>query len=158
MNTATLQPTTYGQAARQLRLSAFFRTPAVWAAIGDNSAYLIWLRQQACARCHQSSQLTSTISSCPLGPSSAVAILYGAIPLCLLCYQHTDPQRNHAWRNQQRLHYVRRWAWQTLKQQLGYSNWRDVPPVVLRAWAERHQLSHYLPAIYHHTPPGDPHE
>ncbi len=40
----------YGEQAKKLRLSAFFRTPAVWEYIGRDSDYQAWCRKLPCAR------------------------------------------------------------------------------------------------------------
>ena len=52
------------------------------------------------------------------------------------------------WFDKKRIDYVSRWAWETLKNQLGYSSWSETPPEVLNQWATQHNLQHHLPAEY----------
>lgn len=151
----------FGAEAKALRLSSFFRTPAVWKAIGSDSNFLEWLRLQKCAKCgHQDYTGTDTgLMRCEAahvrrvkdGSGTSIKPEYSAIPLC---HRHHKLQHDkgesalaidmdHA-----RLHYVRLWAWESLKQQLGYESWKLVPPIVLKDWAERNNVAQYLPDDY----------
>lgn len=148
----------YSQQAKALRLSPFFRTPAVWRAVGKDSNYLTWLRQQKCAYC----QLTPTpekpieaahVRRVAEGAGVGIKPPYSAIPLCHEHHalQHTKGESTlggSAWFDKKRIDYVSRWAWETLKQQLGFTSWTEISPGTLYRWAQQHQVSQYLPQEY----------
>ena len=52
------------------------------------------------------------------------------------------------------------WCWWSLKGQLGYDSWSDVPPWKLLAWAEDKNVagdgSMWLPRCYYDTYPEQP--
>jgi hypothetical protein len=75
----------FGEEAKQLRLSGFFRSPHVWEALG-------------------------------------------------LGKEH-DPGKEQK-------------AWDMLKSEMGYESWSQVPPAMLRGWAEVYKVTRYLPPVY----------
>lgn len=148
----------YSNEAKALRLSSFFRSPEIWRAIGTDAEFLAWLRQQKCAYCHaepNEHKPTEAAHVRRVAEGAGVAIKpdYCAIPLC-----HTHHSLQHAqgesalggkeWFDKKRVEYVTRWAWELLKQQLGYSSWKQVPPDTLYAWAELKGVLTYLPPEY----------
>ena len=150
--------TPYGEQAKALRLSAFFRNPNIWQAIDSDPAFLSWLRQQPCAYCqsppneHHPTE-AAHVRRVANGAGVAVKPEYSAIPLC---HQHHALQHQQGesalggkeWFDKKRIDYVSRWAWEALKNQLGFGSWSEVPPNVLNQWATQHNLQHHLPAEY----------
>lgn len=150
----------YGVQAKHLRLSSFFRTPAVWRAVGTDEQFLDWLRAQPCAKCgHQDHLMDTGEAKCEAahvrrvssGSGTATKPEYSAIPLC---HRHHTLQHNSGESalgldfNKARIHYVSEWCWQTVKMLLDHDSWKNVPPHELRHWAERHSVSQYLPIDY----------
>lgn len=150
----------YSLQAKALRLSSFFRAPEVWRAIGNDAQFLAWLRDQKCAYCQAPStdeKRTQAAHVRRVSEGAGVAIKpeYCAIPLC-----HDHHSLQHAkgesalggkeWFDKKRIDYVTRWAWEALKQQLGFESWTQVPPEDLNAWANVHGVAAYLPAEYRH--------
>lgn len=149
----------YRQGAKALRLSAFFRTPAVWQAIGTDAQFLAWLCAQPCAYCqarpheHQPTE-AAHVRRVAEGAGVAINPSYCAIPLCHdhHALQHAKGESalgGRAWFDQKRVEYVTRWAWETLKQQLGYASWTHVPPETLYRWATIHRVENALPNHYY---------
>lgn len=52
------------------------------------------------------------------------------------------------WFNKKAIENVQKWAWETLKEQLGYDSWKEIPPQVLLDWAAAKAMEEYLPVIY----------
>lgn len=52
------------------------------------------------------------------------------------------------WFYEKTFFYRQRWVWETLKGQLGYEHWYDVPPATLAHWAQNHGLLAKLPRCY----------
>lgn len=153
-------PTTasYSQNAKAPRLSSFFRAPEVWRAIGTDAQFLAWLRLQKCAYCsaqpneHHPTE-AAHIRRVAEGAGVAIKPQYCAIPLC-----HNHHALQHAkgegalggrdWFDKKRIEVVTQWAWEILKQQLGFESWTQVPPEILYRWATTHSVQNYLPQDY----------
>jgi len=148
----------YRQAAKALKLSAFFRSPEVWRLIGTDAQFLAWVRLQKCAYCQVPSSPEKPVEAAHVrrvaeGAGVALKPDYCAIPLC-----HTHHALQHAqgesalggkeWFDKKRIEFVSQWAWESLKQQLGYASWAEVPPVTLRMWAVTRSVHTYLPREY----------
>ena len=151
----------YGQYAKSLKQSSFFRMPEVWREIGTDDQYLEWLRAQPSAlngdfdydsdtgegRCVPAHVRRSGEAGTAYKPP------YSAIPLTNAQHQ-LQHQKGESeiggpdWWGRMRIKYVSDWCWETLKQDLGFNSWADVPPEVLRDWAKEHDLVQYLPGIY----------
>jgi len=52
------------------------------------------------------------------------------------------------WFYEKAFSYRQRWVWETLKAQLGYDHWYDVPPATLAQWAQERGLLSKLPRCY----------
>jgi len=146
----------YGEEAKALRLSSFFRTPQVWEAIGPDAAFLAWLRDKPCC-CpeipHSGDVVAAHVRRISEGAGIGIKPSYCAIPLCdrhhRVAHQYGDSEIGpRAWWDRQRIEHVQQWAWDTLKVQLGYAHWSEVPPADLREWADEHGLSTILPSPY----------
>jgi hypothetical protein len=147
----------YGEEAKALRLSAFFRTPDVWRAIGSDEEFLAWLRRQLCAAPDQSGcggdVVAAHVRRVSEGAGVGIKPPYCAIALCHA--HHCDAHQfgdsrlgTREWWGRQRIEHVQQWAWESLKQQLGYAHWNQVNPRVLRDWAEQHGIELLLPNLY----------
>lgn len=148
----------YSQEAKALRLSSFFRSLDVWRAIGRDAQFLVWLRQQKCAYCHTENDPNNPIEAAHVrrvseGAGVSIKPEYCAIPLCHVHHalQHTKGESalgGKEWMDKKRIEYVTRWAWEMLRQQLGYKSWSQVPPQELKAWANARNLVSSLPMEY----------
>lgn len=158
----------YGQHAKQLKQSGFFRRLFVWECIGSDGEYLDWLRGQPCAghsmvyhrsdsvlhnhRC-EGDIVPAHVRRVANGAGTGIKPSYSAIPLCNKIHQtqHAHGESSIApkeeWDKQRILH-VERWAWERLKRQLGYEHWNEVPPQELIDWAKERRLEVYLPSMY----------
>lgn len=152
----------YGQFARQLRLSPFFRTRCVWRAIGTDGSYLTWLRQQEVCKAKQA-LISTRFCSGPVvaahvrrianGAGAGIKPEYSAISLCWDHHelQHAKGERaigGKDWCDRKRVEQLQQWGWETLKGQLGYESFKYVAPTELRAWAEKKGVAKHLPIAY----------
>lgn len=152
----------HGNEARALRQSSFFRTPAVWKSIGTDAQFLEWIRHQHCAYCGKQDHVSEIgegrceaahVRRVENGSGTGIKPKYSAIPLCHLHHrmQHNRGEESlgdREWWGEQRIKFVQQWGWESLKEQLGYESWKDVPIEVLRTWAEEHGVSNLLPIAY----------
>ncbi|MAT95360.1 MAG: hypothetical protein CME59_22540 [Halioglobus sp.] len=155
----------YGQQARGLKLSAFFKRKDVWMSVGTDEEFLAWLRDQPCALAkepHASLQAAGQCAgdvvaahyrSVAAGAGIGIKPPYSAIPLCDRHHQLQHQQgysalRPKEWWPRQVVRYVSDWAWEKLKTDLGYESWREVPPSVLQAWARTAGVERCLPYEY----------
>lgn len=147
----------YGKQAKILRQSAFFRTPEVWRAIGADDQFLRWLRGRPCAasalsRC-DGDIVAAHVRRVANGAGTGIKPEYSAVALCS---KHHDQQHRQGetafggreWFDQRRIEAVQQWAWDTLKSQLGYQTWADIPPMILKGWAESHGIERLIPEGY----------
>ena len=166
----------YGQQAKALRLSGFFRSPEVWKHIGTDTQFRLWVQNQP-------SCITANQDATDAGPKCEAAhvrragesgtghkALYACVPLTHEehAYQHQhgeletlwkyigeDDEKNRVvdvegakdWFNKKRIEYVRAWCWETLKKDLNYESWGDVPPDVIFDWAKERNIEQYLPDL-----------
>jgi len=153
----------YGEYAKTLKLSGFFRTPGVWVEIGTDAQYLEWVRRQKSAISNEYSWkdmdtgenycVPAHVRRVEHGSGTGIKPSYSAIPLTndehQQSHQHGDTNlRPEEWWDKMRIKYVSQWAWLTLKEQLGYESWSEVPPVELRDWALKHDVLRSLPNSY----------
>lgn len=159
------KPAKYGAYAQKLRLSRFFFTPQVWQAIGSDKHYQDWCRRQPSAFSRRPGTEADPIQYAHVrriadGAGTSIKPTHCGIPL--LASEHAR-QHQHgesvlggkAWADRQRVEHVVRWAWETLKAQLGYSHWPQVPPDELLHWAKRKGVDQHLPPCFH-APLRDP--
>lgn len=148
----------YGEQAKQLRLSSFFRTPDVWRAIGSDSDYQAWCRKQVCAFCQQSGSEINPIEYAHVrrvadGAGTGIKPDYSGIPLCHVHHSEQHQKGESAIGGKEaadkfKIEHLQRWACETLKQQLGFESWKDCPPTILKDWADENELTRYLPECY----------
>ncbi len=158
MQAAATSAPSYGEQARELKLSSFFRTPDVWRAVGTDAAYQAWCRKQVCAACERDGGDQNPIVFAHLrrvaeGAGVGIKPPYCGVPLHdsehNLQHQHGEsriapPETWDRWR----IEHLQRWCWESLKAELGFESWREVPPEKLLAWAQRRRVDHLLPACY----------
>jgi len=145
----------YGEEAKALRRSAFFRTPDVWRAVGSDDEFLAWLRTQRCVAMGgcRGDVVAAHVRRVSEGAGVGIKPPYCAIPLCdhhhSYAHQYGDSTLgNREWWDLERIKNVQQWAWESLKQQLGYDHWNQVPPRALKDWAEQHGVELLLPNVY----------
>lgn len=155
-------PSPYGQAAKALRLSGFCRAPKVWERLGEDWAFLEWVRTQPCLApsmlqgkctpCH-GDVVAAHVRRIANGAGTGIKPPWSAIPLCA---RHHHDQHQHGesvlggkdlW-DQMRIHTVEAWAWQRLRTLMGYESLAQCPPEKLAEWASNNGLAQYLPAEY----------
>lgn len=173
-----VEPTTakalYGEQARILRLSSWFRTPAVWEAIGTDEQFRTWIQEQTSCLDYTSdwdSEKGRNVCEAAhvrrAGESgTGHRGTYACVPLT-----HEQHQLQHskgelavlskyrpgevktvehakAWFDGQRIKYVQAWCWAKLKADLGFAHWNLCPPSVLQEWAGSKAIGHLLPSGY----------
>jgi len=167
----------YGQQARSLRQSGFFRRPDVWKAVGKPGKYLDWVQIQVCVICGKQDWPPDVIGGrCQAAhvrrageSGTGYKADYAVIPLCgkhhqmqhekgeLAALRDVTPYGEQCidvdsakeWFNKRRIAHVEQWCWEKLKSDLGYDSWALVPPSALLAWTEKHDLDvNWLPECY----------
>ncbi len=165
----------YGELAKQLKLSNFFRTPDVWRSIAPPEDYHAWVIKQPSAMKDAKGRSTGWDHNTEPGidqsktrccdpahwrdaNTTGIAIKpeYSVIPL--LHKEHLAQTNSgyssvggKEWFEKQRIKYVQEWCWITLREKLGYESWSDVPPKILRKWTEDNELINYIPRCYYHV-------
>lgn len=163
----------YGQHARALMLSGFFKEPAVYMQVGKDRDFLQWLKSQRCVVTGAETVDVAHVREIAAGAGVGIKPEYSAIPLSRQMHRHVQHQQgivylyrvahgkstNLTWSDEDikiarrwlqdkvRRHIVG-WAWETLRKQLGYESWSEVPPEKLRAWAHHHDVTELLPDEY----------
>jgi len=162
----------YGNYARDLMKSGFFRAPAVWAGCGTDAEYLDWVKHQPSALSGDFSEwhddgeaysIPAHVRRVENGSGTAIKPPYSAIPLTNEEHQRTHLHGDSAigsetWWEQNRVKYVSDWAWTALKEKLGFESYTLIPPGRIVSWANLHQCEQYLPRIFNGTNPEDPTE
>ena len=159
----------YGQQAKELRLSSFFRRPGVWRAVGADQEFLDWIKTQPCevmsAQCN-GDIVPMHVRRVANGAGTGVKPPYSAIPGCHFHHSLQHQQGESAiypreWWDKKRIEYLVKWCWWSLKGQLGYDSWSEVPPEVLSEWAFEHNVAGkdggmWLPRSYYDRYPDQP--
>lgn len=144
----------YGQQAQVLYLSAFFRSSLTAEQIGTDEEYLQWLRERECLSCKAPPPSQAAhVRRVADGAGTGIKPAFSAVPLCATCHeaqhQHGESKiGGRMWLDIQRDKLRHQWGWETLKQSLGYAHWSEVPPHVLREWANERHLGPLLPDEY----------
>ncbi|MCP4470163.1 MAG: hypothetical protein GY815_05670 [Gammaproteobacteria bacterium] len=164
----------FGESARALVQSGFFRTPNIWAGIGPDSEFLEWLKHQKSALSGKRDYYEDTFEGCCVpahvrhlehGGGTGIKPEYSAIPLTneehQLAHQKGDSALGEReWWDKMRIKYVSQWAYETLKEKMGYDSYTDIAPYAIRAWAKQRELENLLPKSFHvqsteSTPEGE---
>lgn len=156
----------YSTQAQALWRSAFFRTEAVWRAVGTDEEFIAWIQLQPSAYSKDFSEWVDGEGRCVAAhvrrandSGTAYKAPYSVIPLkqneehMLQHEQGESALGGKEWFGRQRIQYVSRWAWETLTKKLGYESMTQVPPSAVLVWAKLNQVERYLPSPYR-TPPN----
>lgn len=143
----------YGSAATVLKLSMFFRTEAVWRAIGTDAEYQQWCRGRPCIVCRTPPPSEPMHVRRAGDSGTGYKGPYATVPGCK---KHHSEQHQHgesviASQDQYdrwRIKSVQDWCWDRLKERLGYNSFKYVPPDVLRSWAKYYEVEEFLPEEY----------
>lgn len=151
----------FGQQAKALRLSGFFRVPDVWRALGSDVEFRTWVQRQPSAFSGQFSEYINNEGRCIAahvrrvadGAGVNIKPEYSCIPLTdeehKRQHQHGESALGDSeWWDKMRIKYVEAWAWQAMKKTLSAESMADIDPKTIRAWAEFHNLDRYLPQEY----------
>lgn len=159
----------WGQSARALFQSSFFRNPDVWKAIGTDKEYLEWIRLQASAKSgikHHDRDtgkegcVAAHVRRVQHGSGTAIKPLYSAIPLTYHehheCHQQGDSYAgDEEWWEKKRIQYLHEWCWLTAKDQIQSDNpdiecdsFGSIPPKLVLGWAMRRGIEKFLPNAY----------
>ncbi|MBU2708848.1 DUF968 domain-containing protein [Zooshikella marina] len=147
----------FSKNAEILHKSFFFRTPAVWKAIGSDKAFLAWLRQQPCAICKRKAPSEAAhVRRVANGAGVGIKPEYSAIPLC---HEHHSAQHQSGESaiggvekvDRLRLKYLAEWSSEALKQLLSVDHWYNCMPEDLRAWTIQNNIQQHLPVAYLRT-------
>lgn len=157
----------YGEQAKALKLSGFFRSPEVWRALGADDEFRAWVQRQPSAWSGEFSEYVNGEGRCEAAHVSRIEYgrgighkpEYACIPLT-----HKEHALHHAkgesvfsikdtngrqWMEKMRIKYVEQWAWETLRALFeGYDSMGEIPPGHIRGWALQASLSHLLPVEY----------
>ena len=147
----------YGEEAKHLRQSTFFRSPKAWEAIGTDADFLAWIRTKKCVAkstdaCH-GDVVAAHVRRVANGSGTGIKPPYSAVPLCDHHHsmQHQYGESSVGGReyfDRQRIRHLEQLGWDELKGQLGFGSWSEVPPNVLREWSETHGVVKLLPDLY----------
>lgn len=152
----------YGEYAKKLVQSGFFRAPEVWEALGTDKEYLEWVRSQKSAYSgRQDFDAPEGIHYCvaahvrhvEYGSGTGIKPTYSAIPLTddehKLAHQKGDSELgDRDWWDKMRIKYVSQWAYETLKEKMFYDSYTHMPPSELVEWCSKRELTQYLPLAY----------
>lgn len=155
----------FGQQAKALRLSGFFRIPEVWKALGTDEEYREWVRRQPSAWSgefseHVNGEGHSIAAHVRRAGESGIGhkAEYACIPLTDAEHQRQHQQGESAfdavgttgkeWFDRMRIKYVEMWAWDRLRQALQVESMADADPKWVRQFAELHEIEQYLPREY----------
>lgn len=159
----------FGEFAQALVRSGFFRAPKIWENIGTDEEFLEWVRKQKSAYSgkHDFDPLegmeycvAAHVRHVEHGSGTAIKPPYSAIPLTDYehreAHQHGDSKLgDREWWDKKRIKYVSQWAYETLKEKMGYDSYTEMAPHRLVAWAKQRELDGMLPIIFHQNEDSD---
>lgn len=151
----------YGQYAKALRLSDFMRSPTVWAALGTDSEYLDWVRNQPSAFSGRLMRdeitgkeycIAMHVRRAGSGAGTGIKPRYSAIP-----GTHEEHELQHqkgetalapreVW-EKKALDHVTRWAWEKLREVFEVESMREVHPQAICEWAFANNCFSLLPEV-----------
>lgn len=148
----------YGDYARQLRLSAFFRTPKVWTLMGTDEEFREWIMTQPSAVSRGmdwdegQGRWVCVAAHVRRSDESGTGIKadYACIPLMWDEHekQHREGESSlmpQEWWEKKRLEYVVAWCWERMKEELGVESMADASPEMIHAWAKERDVENLLP-------------
>jgi hypothetical protein len=152
----------YGQYARALVQSGFFRSPVLWNAVGTDGQYLTWLKKQRCAFTgeygHEDNPIVAAhVRRVSNGSGMGIKPPFSAIPLNNFHHQQQhlhgeDSINDSRWWNSQRIKYVERWAIERfralIKDQFNVESLTWLSPDLMSRLAHANDFYHIVPAVY----------
>jgi len=167
----------YKDEAIQLRRTGTLIVPDVIKHIGTDEEFAAWIQKMPCMVCGGGDWVVEIGENrCEAAhvrrannSGTAWKGLYIRVPLChedhiLQQHQHGESklyerkqsirkckvyQSPKDWMVAKAQEYLERWAWETLRTELGYQSWNQVPPKILVAWFMDHEIDQkYLPYCY----------
>jgi len=146
----------YGQFAKWLVQSGFFRRPDVWKYLGSDDLFLEWLKTQGCA--HKDRNCSGDIVPAHVrrvaeGAGTAHKPAYCAIPLCDNHHQMQHQQGESAlggkeWFDRERIKAIEAWAMHQLKTLLGISSLSKLSPPHLELALRDSAINVNIPAEF----------
>lgn len=160
-NDLEIEENKYGKLATHLYANGFFYNPKVLEAIGSDEQFRHWIQKKPSAYSGKYSEYVEGEGRCIAAhvrrannSGTSIKPPYACIPLTndehMLQHREGESALNPPeWFDKKRNEYVIAWAKETLLSQLGdYAGFREVPPRVLRNWANKYDLTRYLPLEY----------
>jgi len=144
----------YGDQARELRLSGFFRCQSVWPKIGTDKHFLGWLKAQKCCVCGKPGPGDPAhVRRIASGAGTGRKPEYSAVPMChehhvLQHQQGESAVGGKEFLDKARVNAVESWSWTKLKSDLGIESWKDAEPGILAQWAKDNDVFQFLPDCY----------
>ncbi len=158
----------YGKQARCLRLSRVLSSPEIVRQTGTPEAYQVWVCDQPCVitgctgcnaqgknhfysvkqSLHSHDRRYVGVSLCESAQHCLQANgLVATLQFYKLATQ--EPQEcARAWLQLKAMELLHSWVWETLKINLGYKHWYDVPPQAFVGWAKAHNVGYLVPRHY----------
>ena len=146
----------YGDDARALHASGFFRVPEVWRALGTDKEYLEWCKGQPCCVSgkifgpHNGDIVAAHVRRIADGAGTGIKPDFSAIPLCA-SHHHEQHQKGESALggkeqfNTQRIIHLEKWAHERLCEVLEVESLTEASPEALLHWATNHEVERYLP-------------
>lgn len=149
----------YGKEAQVLFQSGFFRSPAVWRAVGTDEELHDWTVARPCCVCGgKDYDETAPEGKChphhvrraaECGTSYKAEYIF--VPLC---QEHHNQLHQHGestlggkeFFDKARVENVSEWCRQELKRQLLADSWTQISPQELAQWARDYKVEQYLPS------------
>lgn len=153
----------YGDHAKALFTSKILATDAFMQVIGTEKQYDAWVRNQPSCASGKFSMYVDGVGRCVAhhvrrasNSGTGIKGAYITIPLTDAEHSELHDRGEKTFVKEHGIHELdevlwrhrHKWAWESLKSELGYSHWNEIPPETLRAWADIFSLTHLLPAIY----------
>jgi len=152
----------YGQYAKALVQSGFFRSPVLWNVVGSDVQYLTWLKKQRCAFTgeygHEDNPIVAAhVRRVSNGSGMGIKPPFSAIPLNNFHHQQQhlhgeDSINNESWWSTQRIKHVEKWALERfrylLKEQFGVESLTWLSPDLMFKLSTENNFYHIVPAIY----------
>lgn len=130
----------------------------MWKELGNDQEYRHWIQNQNCIVCGTRDYIEATgdmkCEAAHVRRADSSGTAYKADYCCVpLCNHHHHEQHQHgesaiggaAFMLTQRDLLLKKWAWDTLKEQLGVESMKQAEPQLIVDWATEHNLQAFLP-------------
>lgn len=166
----------YGNDARALVASGWFRNPALWSAVGTDAEFQAWARRQRCVLTggfdFDTQKGEQRCDFCHVrradGAGTGIKPEFSGVPMVhdahLAQHQRGElaaineygrrirkkpetASEAAQWFEAKAVNMAAEWAFETLKAQLGFESFSDVPPRLVKDWANAAGLAYTLPGV-----------